>query len=320
MNIHGHGVDMKSKMFSIAICATVIAMLLILPGPAGGTETGTSGLQNRYSTVHSDLPATLPYNLSKWSAIGSSPSPAIRQPRVQVTIPPATDTGLMRNTPLTPFPLPTSGYVLPTPVPAPTPERTLTEPNEYTGKYDMGSLIAQYSSQTGAIWDSLKPQPGTRPAPSGPGSGNEVVQANNRFALDLYTRLAGEDDGNIFFSPFSISSALAITYEGARGTTADEIREVFHFPDDSAVMREGFAETIAGINSGSPAYTLRTANALWAEQTYPFLPDYIGIAGQYYSAKTTNLDFIRKPDESRVTINRWVEDQTEEKIRDLLPP
>ena len=166
--------------------------------------------------------------------------------------------------------------------------------------------------------DTPVPPVATTPSPVS-GSGESVVAANNRFALDLYARLADEEDGNIFFSPFSISSALAITWEGARGNTADEIRAVFHFPDDPAVMREEFAATMAGINSGSSAYTLRTANALWAEQTYPFLPEYISTAGRYYSADTTNLDFITKPEESRVTINTWVEEQTGEKIKDILP-
>jgi len=156
-----------------------------------------------------------------------------------------------------------------------------------------------------------------------PGSEASVVDANNQFALDLYGRISDDPkagDGNIFFSPFSISSALAITYEGARGTTAEEIRSVFHFPENQSVMRSGFSGVIAGINSKANAYTLRTANALWAEQTYPFLTDYISAAEQYYGAKTTNLDFINKPDDSRVTINTWVEDQTEDRIKDLLQP
>ncbi len=73
-----------------------------------------------------------------------------------------------------------------------------------------------------------KKVPGTVPATSD--AGIEVVEANNQFALDLYSALAGENpEGNLFFSPWSISSALAITYEGARGSTADEIRSVFHF-------------------------------------------------------------------------------------------
>lgn len=162
------------------------------------------------------------------------------------------------------------------------------------------------------------------PAVSQPSaSSNPVVDANNQFALDLYSRLADDPefgDGNLFFSPISLSSALAITYEGARGSTAEEIRSVFHFPENQSALRSGFEDTIARINSNANDYTLRTANAMWAEQTYPFLPDYIHIADRYYDAKTTNLDFIHAPDESRITINRWVENQTEDRIRDLIPP
>jgi serpin B len=162
----------------------------------------------------------------------------------------------------------------------------------------------------------------TNPPGPPPGSQQRIVEANNQFAFDLYTRLAkdpGYSGENLFFSPFSISSALAITYEGARGETADEIREVFYFPSDSAMMRGGYQAIIAGINNGSSVYQFRTANALWAEQTYPFLPEYITVADQMYGAKATNLDFITKPDDSRVTINQWVEDQTNDKIKDLIP-
>ncbi|MGV8128544.1 MAG: serpin family protein [Methanolinea sp.] len=156
-----------------------------------------------------------------------------------------------------------------------------------------------------------------------PGSDTNVVDANNRVALDLYGRIADDPktgDSNIFFSPFSISSALAITYEGARGTTAEEIRSVFHFPENQSVMRSGFAEVIAGMDNKTNAYTLRTANALWAEETYPFLAEYISAADRYYGAKTNNLDFVYAPEDSRVTINRWVEDQTEDRIKNLLQP
>ncbi len=94
---------------------------------------------------------------------------------------------------------------------------------------------------------------------------------------------------------------------------------VLHVPENDTLRREGFAGINAGLNSGDANYTLRTANALWAEETYPFLPEYIETAERYYAANATNLDFITSPDESRETINRWVEAQTEDKIRDLLP-
>ncbi|KQC04227.1 MAG: proteinase IV [Methanoculleus sp. SDB] len=149
-----------------------------------------------------------------------------------------------------------------------------------------------------------------------------VTDATTQFACDFYSQLAadpGNAESNLFFSPFSLASALAITYEGARGTTADEMRSVLHFPDDSATLREGFLDINAGLNAGEASYTLRTANALWAEKTYGFLPGYISTAETWYGAQITNLDFITAPDESRGTINRWVEVQTGDKIRDLLP-
>ncbi|WP_332449766.1 serpin family protein [Methanoculleus sp.] len=152
-------------------------------------------------------------------------------------------------------------------------------------------------------------------------STESVVAGNNRFACDLYRQLASDPEfsgRNIFFSPYSISSALAVTYEGARGTTADEIRSVLHFPANATRMQEGFAAIDADLNQESDNYTLRTANALWAEETYPFLPAYVDTASRWYGANVTNLDFKNDPDGSRRTINRWVEKQTEEKIRDLL--
>jgi serpin B len=169
----------------------------------------------------------------------------------------------------------------------------------------------------------VPPGPAANRSPSSPQSEQNVVDANNRFALELYMKLAKDQnfaDTSLFFSPFSISSALALTYEGARGTTADEIRGVFHFPEDTTVLRDGFSEINDGINSGDSRYTLRTANALWAEKTYTFLPGYVSTAETCYHAPVTNLDFITRPEDSRITINEWVEDRTEQKIQDLLPP
>ncbi|MDD1653406.1 MAG: serpin family protein [Methanomicrobiales archaeon] len=175
----------------------------------------------------------------------------------------------------------------------------------------------------------MGPAPGTTPNRTPEGSGppaggaDAVVDASNRFALDLYSHLRGDPshgEGNLFFSPFSLSSALAITYEGARGTTAGEIRSVFHFPADDATRRGGFQEISRGINQRSTRYVLSTANALWAEKTYAFLPGYINTAREYYGANATNMDFVNQPEPSRQTINRWVEDQTNNRIRDLIPP
>jgi len=163
---------------------------------------------------------------------------------------------------------------------------------------------------------------GTDLSPDTSGYEQSVVDANNMFAFDLYAKLAETpqfQEKNLFFSPFSISSALAVTYEGAGGDTADEIRSVFHFPANDTVRREGHLAMDNGLLAPDTNYALNIANALWAEKTYPFLPGYIDIARIFYSADVNNLDFIDQPDASRQIINQWVEERTGGKIKDLLP-
>jgi serpin B len=151
---------------------------------------------------------------------------------------------------------------------------------------------------------------------------NAVVDANNRFAIDLYVKYKDDlkyKDKNIFFSPYSIFTALAMTYEGAAGQTADEIQTVFHFPVDNITRRSANARLYNTINVGDKKYTLRTANALWAQQDYVFLQDYFDVIENYYDGKITNMDFVGDAEGSRATINKWVEDQTNSKIKDLIP-
>jgi serpin B len=186
------------------------------------------------------------------------------------------------------------------------------------------SKILPVNKNTGYLKAFVKPvlPGGTKPASTGNGTVKEVAEANNQFAFDLYSDLnknpvnAGK---NAFFSPFSISTALALAYEGARGTTADQIQSVFHYPTDNSTRRSEYSTLIGGLNDGNSGYTLRAANALWAEKTYRFLPEFTSIAQNYYDAKTFNLDFVNQPENSRNTINKWVEDKTNDKIRDLLP-
>jgi len=144
-----------------------------------------------------------------------------------------------------------------------------------------------------------------------------VVNANNEFAFDLYSKYKPRE-GNIFFSPYSISTALAMTYEGARGQTAEEMKNVFHFPDEG-VRRPGFARLYNEINKKDKKYQLSTANALWAQQDYKFLDQYFSTIERYYDGDVTNLDFKGETEKSRITINNWVEDQTNNKIKNLIP-
>ena len=146
-----------------------------------------------------------------------------------------------------------------------------------------------------------------------------VVDANNQFALDYYSKLKSKDSGNIFFSPFSISSAFVMTYEGAKGQTAEEMRSVFYFPEDSNLRRTEYASIFDEINKGDKKYKLSSANALWGQQDYQFSKDFFDNVEKYYSGKATNLDFKKDPEGSRITINNWVENQTNNKIQNLIP-
>jgi len=146
-----------------------------------------------------------------------------------------------------------------------------------------------------------------------------VVKASNQFALDFYFNIKDDEKGNIFYSPYSISTALAMTYEGARGKTADEIQSVFHFPKDDATRRSSVAAIYNGLNKKDAKYRLRTANALWVQKDYRLLNGYIDTIEKYYLGKATNVDFAGATEHARQTINNWVEDKTENKIKDLFP-
>jgi serpin B len=146
-----------------------------------------------------------------------------------------------------------------------------------------------------------------------------IVNANNRFTFDLYGRLNDSKDQNIFYSPYSILTALAMTYEGAKGQTAEQMQAVLHIPENADIRRPGFSGIYDIINKKDSEYKLSTANALWAQKNYEFLEAYIECIKEYYGGEVTNLDFAGAAEESRQIINKWVEDQTNKKIKDLIP-
>lgn len=146
----------------------------------------------------------------------------------------------------------------------------------------------------------------------------EVVNANNKFAFDLYSELDKSEQGNIFYSPYSISAALAMTYEGANGQTAKEIKSVFHFPENN-ILRSNFAAIYNDLNQKNKAFELKTGNALWVQNNFLLLKNYTSKVENYYGGKAANLDFVSKPEESRQTINSFIEQQTNNKIKDLIP-
>lgn len=146
----------------------------------------------------------------------------------------------------------------------------------------------------------------------------EAVKSSNYFTLNFYKQIK-DNQQNIFFSPYSLTTALAMTYEGARGETAEEMIEVFNFPEDNNIRWQAFFNLLNWLNRDGKNYELSIANALWAQKDFYFLPEYFDIIGEYYQGKIENLNFIEEPEESRLVINSWVEEQTKDKIKDLIP-
>src|SRR5262245_17584153 len=150
---------------------------------------------------------------------------------------------------------------------------------------------------------------------------SEVVQGNNQFAVDLYAKLR-EQPGNLFLSPASISTALALTYAGARGQTAEQMAKVLHFPAHQEKLHEAFAALQRGLNGAGAkgGYRLSLANRLWGQQGYHFHADFLTITRDTYSAELAQVDFAQEPETARQSINSWVEERTEARIKDLIPP
>jgi serpin B len=146
-----------------------------------------------------------------------------------------------------------------------------------------------------------------------------VVEGNSAFALDLYSRLSTGSD-NLFFSPFSISTALAMTYGGAQAATAEEIAAAlrFHFGQDR--LHPVFADLVKQIKGKSRGLELSLANGLWAQRGYEFRESYKDLVKSHYGAELRELDFSTAPTEACGIINEWVERQTHGKIRGLIRP
>ena len=148
-----------------------------------------------------------------------------------------------------------------------------------------------------------------------------AVNGNNAFACALYTELA-KDEGNLFFSPYSISVALSMTYAGARGETARQMVEALHISLAPEKLHPALADLQKIFNAGGKRYQLSVANALWGQAGYKFQPEFIKTTNQYYGAGFKSVEFAddRKREQTRRKINRWVEGKTRRKIKDLIKP
>jgi len=154
-----------------------------------------------------------------------------------------------------------------------------------------------------------------------------LVEGNSAFAFELYQALKGEE-GNLFYSPYSISLALAMTYAGARNETAQQMANTLDFILEQERLHPAFNWLDAELASrgegaegkDGEGFRLNIVNAIWGQKDYEFLTEFLDVLAENYGTGLRILDFITEPEESRVTINDWVNNQTEGRIKDLIPP
>ncbi len=146
-----------------------------------------------------------------------------------------------------------------------------------------------------------------------------VVAGNNAFAVALYGQLRNQS-GNLFFSPESISTALAMAYAGARGDTASQMAKTLHFTLPLDQLNPAMGALLGDLNTTHQNYQLNVANALWAQQGYSFLDSFLNVLKTDYGAGLNQVNFKGATEAARLTINQWVEKKTQDKIKDLLQP
>jgi serpin B len=187
------------------------------------------------------------------------------------------------------------------------------------------SLLGCSQSVSAAEQKSNKPRE-TAPAVSQNDSAT-LSQGNSTFAINLYQTLK-DKPGNLFYSPYSISEALAMTYGGARNETEKQMASAMQFLLSQEKLHPAFNSVdIALATRGqgakgqdSKGFRLNVVNAIWGQNGYQFSSAYLDLLARNYGAGMRIVDYKKAYEQARQTINQWVADQTENKIKDLLPP
>ena len=148
---------------------------------------------------------------------------------------------------------------------------------------------------------------------------NEVVNSSNKFSFDMYQYLLNGTD-NVFFSPYSITIALGMAYEGAGGETASQMLDVIDLPEDDKTRRDMVRELQTLLNPQKAPYNLSTANAYWLRMGEDLNDSYQYTIENDYKAHGQQLNFVGDPSGSADTINYWVEVETNGKIKKLVLP
>ena len=156
----------------------------------------------------------------------------------------------------------------------------------------------------------------------------QLVAGNTAFGFDLY-QVVRSSDGNVVFSPYSISLAFAMAYSGARGETANQMADVLHYSLPGDQFHPAFnaldldlahrPDQTAGVKENE-RFQLSIANALWGQEGWPFIPEYLDLLAVNYGAGMRLVDFENASESARRQINDWISDQTNRRIKDIIPP
>lgn len=181
----------------------------------------------------------------------------------------------------------------------------------------MNSTAKQYVFLVALVAISATCAIGDKPNPKTTKVAFDPVESINRLAIDLYRETALRE-GNLFLSPYSISTALAMVYAGARGETAEQMNNTLHF-SGPRVTHPAFSNLRKQLNAAHKGpIQLNIANSLWLQNDYTFLPNYVRLTQTSYKGVIGTVDFKNGPNRARQQINNWIETQTNHKIQDLL--
>lgn len=177
----------------------------------------------------------------------------------------------------------------------------------------LSAFLGCYGAQQDA-----KPDP-DRPPVEWSADMQTIADGHNRFAIELYAKLREKEKGNVFLSPYSVHTALAMTATGAKGNTRDQMVKVLHLSANGDKM---LGAGDLGRYYGHPRkdFELSVANALWGRKGFPWRPEWLGVLKERFGGGFNEADFAANPDGERQRINKWVEEKTRDRIKELLLP
>jgi serpin B len=202
-----------------------------------------------------------------------------------------------------------------------------TNHNNRIGLEDLIYILLQLSDQNSQMIESFHSEKARVLSPDIQASDLEsLISGNTSFALELYQRIS-ENNKNTFLSPYSITLALAMTYAGAKNQTAQQMADTLHFmlsqeklhPAFNYLDQELASREESAYSQDGKGFRLNIANSLWGMKGAYFVPEFMDTLALNYGAGIQMLDFMNAPESSRIVINQWVSDQTENTINNLLP-